>query len=461
MKGRILIVDDEPIILFGLSHYLKDQGFEVDTCEKGEEALKKIEEQKFDLCILDLKLPDIDGISLLKKIKGKQEQIGIIMITAFAEVKSAVQAIKEGAFDYLAKPFSNEELMVVVEKFFEFKNLRKEVDELREKLREKEALRQIVGESKAIKEVINKIELVAKTDVPVLILGESGTGKELVADCIQALSLRAKNSYLKINCAAIPENLFEAELFGYERGAFTGAHTSKKGMLELANKGTLFLDEIAELPQNLQAKLLRILEDQTVYRLGGDKPIKVDVRFIYATSKDLKQLVKEGKFREDLYYRINVMSIEIPPLRDRKEDIPILINHYLKHFSEEFQRPLPKITEEAFQALIRYDYPGNVRELKHAIERAVLLAVDGNITLAHLPEEISQSFKSEKKDVLDYKLAKESIEKEFILKTLIETNWNKTEAAKKLGISRKTLWQKLKKFNLLYHHSEDAIQSEE
>ncbi|EDX27539.1 transcriptional regulatory protein ZraR, partial [Escherichia coli B171] len=213
--------------------------------------------------------------------------------------------------------------------------------------------------------------------------------------------------------------------------------------------------------QNLQAKLLRVLEDQTVYRLGGDKPIKVDVRFIYATSKDLKQLVKEGKFREDLYYRINVMSIEIPPLRDRKEDIPILINHYLKYFSEEFQRPLPQITEEAFQALIRYDYPGNVRELKHAIERAVLLAVDGNITLAHLPEEISQSFKSEKKDVLDYKLAKESIEKEFILKTLIETNWNKTEAAKKLGISRKTLWQKLKKFNLLYHHSEDAIQSEE
>ncbi|QER41902.1 sigma-54-dependent Fis family transcriptional regulator [Thermodesulfobacterium sp. TA1] len=452
MKGRILIVDDEPIILFGLSHYLKDQGFEVETCETGTEVLKKLEAQRFDLCIVDLKLPDIDGLTLLRKIKTQDQQVGVIMITAFAEIKSAVQAIKEGAFDYLAKPFTNEELMIAIEKFFEFKTLRKEVDELREKLKEKEAFKQIVGESKAIKDILNKIELVAKTDVSVLILGESGTGKELIADCIQALSLRADKPYLKINCAAIPENLFEAELFGYEKGAFTGAYNSKKGRLELANGGTLFFDEIAELPQNLQAKLLRVLEDQTLYRLGSEKPIKIDVRFLYATSKNLRQLVKEGKFREDLYYRINVMSIEIPPLRERKEDIPILVNHFLKKFSEKFKKPIPQITEEAFQALMNYDYPGNVRELKHVIERAVLLAVDGKITLKHLPEEIIHSFKTE---TSDYKLAKEALEKEIILQALIETNWNKTEAAQKLGISRKTLWQKLKKFGLLPVHTEE------
>lgn len=449
MRAKILVVDDEPLITLAISHFLRDKGFEVKCCENGNQALKELEKEHFDLCIVDLRLPDMDGLTLLNHIKSKTQETGVIIITAYADIKSAVQAIKSGAFDYVAKPFSNEELLLTVEKFLEYKNLKAEVRELRQKLSEAHTLNQIIGESRAIKDIINKIEVIAKTDVPVLIVGESGTGKELIADSIQALSYRKDKPYLKINCAAIPENLFEAELFGHERGAFTGAQSLKKGKIELANEGTLFLDEIAELPLSLQPKLLRILEDGTLYRLGGERPIKVDVRYLYATSRDLKSLVKEGKFREDLYYRINIVTIYIPPLRERREDIPPLIKHYLNFFAKKFNRPVPQITEEAFNALTNYDYPGNVRELKHALERAVLLAVDGRITINHLPEEMIKSKTLFLSDLKEYKLAKIQTEKEVILRALEESNWNKTKAAEKLGISRKTLWQKLKRLNII------------
>lgn len=449
MRAKILVVDDEPLITLAISHFLRDRGFEVRCCENGNQALKELEKEFFDLCIVDLRLPDIDGLTLLNHIKSKTQETGVIIITAYADIKSAVQAIKSGAFDYVAKPFNNEELLLTIEKFLEYKNLRAEVKELRQKLSEAHTLNQIIGESRAIKDIINKIEVIAKTDVPVLIVGESGTGKELIADSIQALSDRKDKPYLKINCAAIPENLFEAELFGHEKGAFTGAQALKKGKIELANEGTLFLDEIAELPLSLQPKLLRILEDGTLYRLGGERPIKVDVRYLYATSRDLKSLVKEGRFREDLYYRINIVTIYIPPLRERREDIPPLIKHYLNFFAKKFNRPIPQITEEALNVLTNYDYPGNVRELKHALERAVLLAVDGRITINHLPEEIIKSKTLFLSNLKEYRLAKIQTEKEVILRALEESNWNKTKAAEKLGISRKTLWQKLKKFNLL------------
>lgn len=449
MKARVLVVDDEPLITLAISHFLKDKGFEVTCCENGTQALAEIEKNTFDVCIVDLRLPDIDGLCLLEEIKKRTLDTGVIIITAYADIKSAVQAIKNGAFDYLAKPFNNEELLVIIEKFLEYKNLKSQVKELKQKLSETHTLNQIIGHSKAIRDIINKIEVIARTDVPVLIIGESGTGKELIADSIQALSDRKDKPYIKINCAAIPENLFEAELFGHEKGAFTGAQTLKKGKIELANGGTLFLDEIAELPLSLQPKLLRILEDGTLYRLGGEKPIKVNVRYLYATSKDLKSLVKEGKFREDLYYRINIVTIYIPPLRERKEDIPPLIDYYLNFFAKKFNRPVPQITEEALNILTNYDYPGNVRELKHALERAVLLAVEGKITINHLPEEMVKSKTFFLPNLKEYKLAKIKTEKEIILKALEESNWNKTQAAKKLGISRKTLWQKLKKLNLL------------
>ncbi len=456
MKAKILIVDDEKILTTVLKNLLTREGYEVAIAENGETALRFLKNEPFDVVLLDLRLPDANGLDLLPKIRELAPEAGVIIITAYAEIRSAVSAIKEGAFDYLAKPFEDEELLLTIERFLQFKNLMKEVGTLRRRLKQDDALTKFVGESKAVQDILSNIEVVAETDLPVLILGESGCGKELVAQIIHELSPRNKGPFIKINCTAIPETLFEAELFGYERGAFTGAYTSKIGKLELAQGGTILFDEIGDLPLSLQPKLLRVTEEKTFYPLGSNKERRADVRFLFATSKDLKSLMKESLFRCDLYYRISAFTITIPPLRDRKEDIPILIQHFLHLFSQKYNKEIPIISELAYLALLNYDYPGNVRELKHILERAFLLSKDRRIEIWHLPEEVrltssvpdnilSSQEISQKKD---YKKNLELIEKELILRALKECGGKIGETAKKLGISRKTLWKKLKKYSL-------------
>ncbi len=450
MKKNILIIEDDPIMRLGMSHFLKSQGYNISQSPDGEDAIKVIGNNRFDLIITDLKLPKFNGIEILQKTRAISADIGVIIITAYAEIKGAVQAIKEGAFDYIAKPFSNEELLIAVERFFKFQKLENEVIQLRKTLREKGGLKELIGMSPAMMDVFDRISAVAATDVPVLILGESGTGKELVANAIHGLSERSDKTLVKINCAAIPETLFESELFGHEKGAFSGATEARKGKFEFADGGSIFFDEIADIPLSLQPKLLRVLEDHLITRLGGNTTIKVDVRSIYATSKNLKECVSSGTFREDLFYRINIVPIVLPPLRERKEDIPYFIESFMKHFTNRFGKPDLSISESAYNALLTYHYPGNVRELKHAIERAVILSNDAKIDIKQLPDEIvsgTPNFSCGKDD-LSLEESLRCFEKQKIIKALSNTGGRKIEAAAKLGISRKVLWKKLKEYNL-------------
>jgi len=451
MKNTILIIEDEPSMRLGMSHSLSSFGYSVKTCEDGAQGMHAIEKDDYDLVITDLKLPHYDGLALLRRVKESTPETGVIIMTAYADVKTAVQAIKDGAFDYIAKPFSNEELLITIDRFLNFRNLERELHRLRSSLSEKTGFENLIGVSSSMRDVFDRIASVAGTDVPVLIQGESGTGKELVANAIHNLSRRKNNPYIKINCAAIPESLFESELFGHERGTFTGATETRKGKFELANGGIIFLDEIGEMPLGLQAKLLRVIEEHTVTRLGGGEPIRIDTRGIYATSKNLKEVIRTGGFREDLFYRINVVPIAIPPLRERQEDIPYLIEYFIKHFGETFAKPDLRITPSAYEALLSYHYPGNVRELKHAIERAVLLSKNGLIDMRDLPEEFSGITKMEAGlAVRDITLQSsiDTLEKQMIISALKESNGKKIEASKRLGISRKVLWKKLKEHGI-------------
>jgi DNA-binding NtrC family response regulator len=447
---RILIIEDEPTMRLGMRHFLSSSGFAVKPCEDGAEGVSAIEKENFDLVITDLKLPKYDGLTILKHVKATTPETGVIIMTAYADVKTAVQAIKDGAFDYIAKPFSNEELLITIERFLKFRNLEAELSRLKESVSERVGFENLVGVSPSMKDVFDRISSIAKTDVPVLIQGESGTGKELVANAIHNLSLRKDKPCTKINCAAIPENLFESELFGHEKGAFTGATEARKGKFEITDSGSIFFDEIGDMPLGLQAKLLRVIEDQTVTRLGGNDPIKVNVRGIYATSKNLKDCIASGTFREDLFYRINVVPILIPPLRKRREDIPYLIEHFLKYFGEKYSKPELKVAPSAYEALMSYNYPGNVRELKHAIERAVLLSKNGLIDLKNLPDEFLAPKTENILPADDLSLQKSvmSMEKQIITNALKESGGKKIEAAKKLGISRKVLWKKLKEYSI-------------
>lgn len=450
MKRTIHIVEDDPIMRLGMNHFLKSQGYVVSQSSDGASALRMIEKERFDLIITDLKLPEYDGIEVLKKVKAVSEDIGVIIITAYAEIKSAVQAIKEGAFDYLAKPFSNEELLLAVERFFKFQNLENEVIHLRQTLKQKDCLNDLIGVSPAMMDVFDRISAVSGTDVPVLILGESGTGKELVANAVHRMSGRSDKLFVKINCAAIPESLFESELFGYEKGAFTGATESRKGKFEFANSGTIFFDEIAEIPLSLQSKLLRVLEDQTITRLGSNTPMKVDVRCIFATSRNLRERVASGAFREDLYYRINIVPIHIPPLKERRDDIPYFIKNFLNLFAKKYGKTQMTLSQSSYNALLSYDYPGNVRELKHAIERAVVLCNDSIIQLKHLPEEIAYNLSHSPcgKEDMTLEDSIKCFEKQKIINALLNSDGRKIEAAKRLGISRKVLWKKLKEYKI-------------
>ncbi len=449
MKKNILIVEDDPTMRLGMSHFLKTHGYDISVSADGEEGLNALSRSRFDLIITDLRLPHRDGFAILDGAKGALPDTGVIIITGHAEIKSSVQAIKMGAFDYIAKPFSNDELLLAVERYFKFRSLEDEVNYLRETLREKAGFEDIIGSGPAMKDIFDRISSVSRLDVPVLIQGESGTGKELVANAIHNLSRRKDKTFIEINCAAIPENLFESELFGYEKGAFTGASGIRKGKFEFADGGTIFFDEIGDIPVSLQPKLLRVLEDNIITRLGSNTPVKVDVRTVYATRRNLREAVADGSFREDLFYRINVVPIIVPLLRQRKEDIPYLIEHFLAHFTKKFKKSGMSISQSAYDTLLAYNYPGNVRELKHAVERAVVLS-QGTIEVKHLPDEISGI--AEKIPCITADLTLEEgircFERQKIIKALEETGGKKIDAARTLGISRKVLWKKLKEHNL-------------
>ncbi|MDH4163914.1 MAG: sigma-54 dependent transcriptional regulator [Nitrospirota bacterium] len=449
-KKRVLIVEDDPTMRLGMSHFLAYQGYGVDARADGREGLHALETAAYDLVITDLKLPHADGFAVLEKARAGSPPPGVIMITGHAEIKTAVQAIKNGAFDYLAKPFSNEELLISVERFFNYRKLEEEVVFLKETLREKTEFENFIGISAAMKDVFGRIGSVAGTDVPVLIQGESGTGKELAANALHRLSPRAGKPFIKINCAAIPESLFESELFGYEKGAFTGAVEARKGKFEYAGGGTIFFDEIGDIPLSLQPKLLRVLEDGIITRLGSNVPLKADVRGLFATSKNLKERIAAGTFREDLYYRINVVPIVLPPLQDRGEDIPCLIDHFLANFRTKYDKAGLSLSVSAYNALLAHRYSGNVRELKHAIERAVILAKNGVINIEHLPEEVAGGAAAMPcvSEDLSLDSSIKCFEKQKIIAALKETGGKKMDAAKRLGITRKVLWKKIKEYQI-------------
>ncbi len=442
-RVKILVVDDEAIVRESLRDWLSDAGYQVLTAENGPKALAIIETERMGIVIADLVMPGIDGIELMKRAKENQPNIEVIIITAYGSIPTAIAAMKEGAYDYIEKPFCPERVELLVKKLAEHQELVEENLSLRQRLEDHYRFENIIAKSSKMQRVIEVIKIVAKSNATVLITGESGTGKELVARAIHSQSHRQGKPFVAVSCAALPESLLESELFGHEKGSFTGAYAQKKGKFEFANRGTLFLDEVGEMSANIQVHLLRVLEEKEFTRVGGNEPIKVDVRVISATNKDLKRAIATGEFREDLYYRLNVVTIELPPLRERKEDVPLLAQHFLNKFALENQKEITGFSPEATEFLLGYDWPGNVRELENAIERAVILAKDSLITVADLPQEnisLARSAPIGKK-------LKEA-EKNHILMVLSETGGNYSEAARTLGITRMTLYNKAREYGL-------------
>jgi DNA-binding NtrC family response regulator len=451
MKPAILVVDDDEVMRQTLSDVLKKRGYAVSTADTGAQALSAVKDQLFDLILLDIRLPDMDGLDVLKSIKEVESDLMVIVMTAYSDVQNAVMAMKTGAYDYIDKPFELEELKILIKKALEMQSLRNEIRRLRRQGGDDHRGNEIYGNSPLVRNVIELIEMISQTPkTSVLIQGESGTGKELAANAIHYRSKRINEPLIKINCSAIPENLLETELFGYERGAFTDAKGTKKGLFELANGGTVFLDEISEMKSYLQTKLLRVLESQSFMRVGGEKEINVDVRIIAATNRDLSSLVNAGEFRKDLYYRLKVMVIEMPPMRERREDILLLANLFIEGNNKELGKNVTGISEAAKEYLLNYQWPGNVRELKNIIERAMILSNGNEILPDHLPIELrkGQMEGGEKRTAGTENLALENVERKHIRDVLLMMEGNKSRAAKILGISRSTLREKLKKYSL-------------
>jgi len=444
---NILVVDDEEIVRGSLLDWLREDGYQVEAAEDGFKALEKFKERSWDIALIDLKMPKMDGLELLTKIKETRPETQVVIITAFATVNTAVQAIKIGAYDYLVKPFNPEELSMLIKRLVESQSLIKEISHLRKELHKQYQFYDLISKSAAMQKVFDLAHTIAKSNSNILILGESGTGKELLARAIHNESLRAAGPFIAVSCVALTETLLESELFGHEKGAFTDAIAQKKGKFELADRGTIFLDEIGDITPKLQLSLLRVLQEREFTRVGGTKSIKVDVRIIAATNRDLKKAVDEGKFRDDLYYRLNVISIDLPPLREHKEDIPLLVNHFIEKFNIEMGSKVERIAEEALDLLMKYHWPGNVRELENAIERAIVITKGTLIKAEDL--HLSPQVLKEKGVVLpsDDKTIK-SIEKKHIVKVLEENNWNIQKTAAQLGIDRVTLYNKIKKYKL-------------
>jgi two-component system response regulator AtoC len=450
MKPAILVIDDDEVMRQTLSDVLKKRGYAVSTANTGAEALSAVKDQLLDLILLDIRLPDMDGLDVLKGIKEVEGDLMVIVMTAYSDVQTAVMAMKAGAYDYIDKPFELEELKILIQKALETQSLKNEIRRLRRQGGDEHRGIEIYGNSPLVRNVIELIEMISQTPkTSVLIQGESGTGKELAANAIHYRSKRVNKPLMKINCSAIPENLLETELFGYEKGAFTDAKGTKKGLFELANGGTVFLDEISEMKSYLQTKLLRVLESQSFMRVGGEKEINVDVRIIAATNRDLSSLVNAEAFRKDLYYRLKVMVIEMPPLRERREDIPLLANLFIEENNRELGKNVTGISEAAKEYLLNYQWPGNVRELKNIIERAMILSNGNEILPDHLPIELRKGHVEggEDRSAGNEDLALESVERKHIRDVLLMMEGNKSKAAKVLGISRSTLREKLKKFS--------------
>ncbi|UCE04388.1 MAG: sigma-54-dependent Fis family transcriptional regulator [bacterium] len=453
--ARIIIVEDDLNTLSGLVEIIKDEGYEVVGVESGKKALRTLAREQFDLMLTDLRMPDIDGLKLYEKSLSYNADMKTIVMTAYSSVKEAVEAMKKGVYEYLTKPLNLDELFLTIKKAVQEKRILEENIQLRDQIKSSYRFENIIGNSKGIREIYRVISKVAQTQSTIFIRGESGVGKELVARAIHYNSPRADKTLVEISCASLPETLLESELFGYEKGAFTGAVTRKKGRFEIADGGTLFLDEIGDITESVQTKLLRILQEKELTHLGGTSAIKVDVRVIAATNRNLEKALKEGKFREDLYYRLNVIPIFIPPLRERKEDIPLLIEYFVKKFCQENNKPLMKFSEEALDLCMNYDWPGNVRELENAVENAIVLG-EGNVILpVFLPLNI-YSFQNQslKADFLDkmkdetYRKKMEYAERLVIKDAIEKTGGNKSEAAINLNISLRTMRYKIKKYNL-------------
>jgi DNA-binding NtrC family response regulator len=446
MKHNLLIIEDDKIMRVTLTDYLRSKGHEVVACSLGADGITGFDKEDFSLVISDVMLPDMNGLDILKKIKEKDPNAVVIIITAYGTIKDAVEALKLGAFDYMTKPFALEEFNLITNRALEVKELRDENIRLKKNLSDCFSFPNIIGDSLEMKKVYELIDKVSKINSTVLILGESGTGKELVASTIHYQSDRKKGPFIKVNCAALPENLIESELFGVEKGAFTGADRRKPGRFERADKGTIFLDEIGDLAAGVQTKLLRVLQDGTFERVGGTQTLKVDVRIITATNKNIEEEVQKGGFREDLYYRLNVIPIRMPALRYRKEDISPLMDSFLAGYNCTFGKNVT-LSSEAINDLFDYDYPGNVRELKNILERLVALASTDVVSIDALPEHVA---KQRGKMAAHVSLAEVSAEAEkaHIMRTLKSAKGNKTRTAELLGISRKTLWEKIKLYDI-------------
>ncbi|MCX7625483.1 MAG: sigma-54 dependent transcriptional regulator [Candidatus Sumerlaeaceae bacterium] len=486
MTVRILIAEDDQSQRFMLSETLSREGYEVVCATDGVEAIERVRAEDFDVALLDIRMPRLDGLDALRQIHSMRPELLVIMITAFGSQESAMRAMKEGAYDYFTKPFNLDELRLVVRRAVEKSALRRQLASLENQLRDRLSFDRLIGQSPPMQRVYELIRKVVATDVTVLITGESGTGKELVAQAIHYHSARKNKPFVSVNCAAIPETLLESELFGYERGAFTGAVGTKLGQFEIANGGTVFLDEIGDMSLALQAKLLRVLQEREIVRVGATKPIRVDIRIIAATNRDLTELVAAKKFREDLFFRLNVIPVSLPPLRERRGDIPLLVNHFISVYNPRLNKAITSIEPAALELLERYPWPGNVRELENVIQRAMILATGSTITVEDLPSVIFQRRSSHAKNgdwltdlagdsdtmkalLEDFSLPlqekverlTEELEKRIITAALRKANFHRQETADLLKISRKSLHNKMVKYNLFGLQNDVTTQYEE
>jgi two-component system, NtrC family, nitrogen regulation response regulator NtrX len=449
MAKQILVVDDEESIRQSLNGILKDEGYDVLCLKDGVQALKQIESDSPDLVLLDIWMPGIDGMETLEKMKSQNPNLPVIMISGHANIELAMKAAKLGAYDFIEKPLSLEKVLLTVNNALTFSKLEQENQALRQEVQRKY---EIVGSSPIIQQLKEQIKIVAPTNGWVLITGENGTGKELVARGIHQLSLRMDKPFVEVNCAAIPEELIESELFGHEKGSFTGALTKRRGKFDLANEGIIFLDEIADMSLKTQAKILRILQEQKFERVGGSEMIFVDVRVIAATNRELKDEIQKGKFREDLYYRLNVIPLTVPPLRERKGDIPVLVEHFIADFCIENNKENKKVSPEAMELLTTYSWPGNVRELKNVVERMVIMTRGGVIEKRDIPDPIREQPKSQREIAFfEYNLLKDArreFEKQFLMKKLLENDENISKTAEVIGIERSNLHRKIKSYGI-------------
>jgi len=448
-EPQILLVDDEAIALTNLTHVLQREGYAVTACRDGEAALAALKRSEFDLVLTDLKMPGIDGMEVLREVRASYPDVPVIMITGYATLDSAVEAMKAGAYHYIAKPFRLAEAREVVRSALELRRVKRENRELRLRVEQLQNPHTLITQDLGMQRLLETARQIATTDSSIVIHGESGTGKELLARYVHQSSRRAQGPFVAFNCGALSEDLAASELFGHEKGAFTGAQARKIGLFEAAQGGTLFLDEVAELPPSIQIKLLRVLQEREILRVGAVEPVRIDVRLLAASNRDLKEAVDAGQLRHDLYFRLNVVTLSLPPLRERRDDIPLLAYFLLRKFAVTMDRPVKEISAEAMQRLVEYDYPGNVRELSNFIERGVALAQGETLDLEHLPQHLGRlTVRVFTPAIAAAPATLEAQEKEHILNALAAAKGNRSEAARMLGIDRVSLWRKLKKYGM-------------